>query len=449
MAELYPLPQDTLEAFKLAQARCWNLGLLFERYTGFTDGWLLEGKAKYGVFSDLAEKAKRAKSDSGYRDLLQQYHHRWQEAIKTAGAVDDCIFEASPEWRLAVGLGRENALETGFTFHRLYGFPYIPGSALKGLTQAWALWQVAERLGVPGLPPGTRRPGPTPVQQLEALLMEPDTDGRKSLLDKLRQDDEVPAAAHIKTGATDELLAELKNHAESYQAIFGTQQSRGRIVFFDAVPVEPPTLAVDVMNPHYGDYYQKKPGVPPADYLSPVPVYFLTVQADSRFAFAVASHEAGLARLACGRLKEALANLGAGAKTSAGYGYFELSRPTAIQSPTTQAVQIKAERPVVQPPSAQRHSSHGQVRYDIGKVYIADANEPDLRVPVDWKALGMDALAGKTPVEYEYEDLPSGKRKVVKVTSTLGPKSPQGLATRATRENTLGSIQPKCTRSKG
>lgn len=420
MADLYPLPRDTLEAFKSAQARCWNLGLLFERYTGFTDGWLLEGKAKYGVFIDLAEKAKRAKSDPGYRDLLQQYHHRWQEAVKTAGAVDDCIFEASPEWRLAVGLGRENALETGFTFHRLYGFPYIPGSALKGLTQAWALWQVAEWLGVPALLPGKKRSGPTPVQQLEALLMEPDTDGRKSLLDKLRQDDEIPAAAHIKTEAPGVLLAALKSDAESYQAIFGTKDRRGKVIFFDAVPVEPPTLAVDVMNPHYGEYYKKDSKTPPADYLSPVPVYFLTVQSGSRFAFAVASHEAGLARLACGRLKEALANLGAGAKTSAGYGYFEISRPTATESPAAQLVEVTIEQPATQPPPVQRYKSRGQVRYDIGKVYIADANEPDLRVPVDWKALGMDALAGKTPVEYEYEDLPSGKRKVVKVTRSKG-----------------------------
>lgn len=60
------------------------------------------------------------------------------------------------------------------------------------------------------------------------------------------------------------------------------------------------------------------------------------------------------------------------------------------------------------------------MRYDIGKVYIADANESGLRVPVDWKALDMDALPGKTPVEYEYEELPGGKRKVVKVTKSKG-----------------------------
>lgn len=402
MNDLYPLPRDTLEAFRRAQAKCWNLGLLFERYTSFGPNWTLEGKDKFGVFKGLKETAERARVDASYKQLIGEYHRRWLEVVKASGASDDCIFTASPEWRLAVGLGRESALETGFTFHRLYGFPYIPGSTLKGLTQAWALWQVAERCGVAALVPGERRDGPSPVQKLEETLMAAASPERSQALGAL--------------GLTDE-------DAETYQAVFGTQRSRGRVVFFDAVPVEPPTLAVDVMNPHYGDYYQKKPGVPPADYLSPVPVYFLTVQAGSRFAFAVASHEPELARHACEWLKEALSNLGAGAKTSAGYGYFELpqtssSSPTAAAPPTVQA---QTGQPVTQAPSVQRHTSRGQVRYDGGKPYVVDTTgESTLRLPVDWKMLGMDALGNKTPVEYEYEELAGGRRKVVRVTKVKG-----------------------------
>jgi CRISPR-associated protein Cmr6 len=126
----------------------------------------------------------------------------------------------------------------------------------------------------------------------------------------------------VKTALPEKLLPELDEQAKLYQASFGTVRGRGRVVFFDAVPIEPPKLKVDVMNPHYGDYYQRKPNVPPADYLSPVPVYFLTVERGSRFAFAVASEEFDLAKLACNWLKAALADLGAGGKTSAGYGYW-------------------------------------------------------------------------------------------------------------------------------
>ena len=46
---------------------------------------------------------------------------------------------AEPEWRLAVGLGNgANAHEIGLALHGTYGWPVIPGSALKGLAAAWA-----------------------------------------------------------------------------------------------------------------------------------------------------------------------------------------------------------------------------------------------------------------------------------------------------------------------
>jgi CRISPR-associated protein Cmr6 len=377
MADLYPLPRDTLEAFRSAQAGCRNLGLLFERYTGFGREWSLEGKDKYGVFADLAERAKRAKSDPSYRELLQYHYRRWREAVKTAGALDDCIFEAGPEWRLTVGLGRESVLETGFTFHRIYGFPYIPGSALKGLTQAWALWQVAERLGVPALPPGMKRPDATPIQRLEALLMESDTNQHGQLLDKLRDDGALPAEAHIKTATRDELLITLRGDAKSYQAVFGTQKARGRVIFFDAVPVDPPTLAVDVMNPHYGDYYKKGSKTPPADYLCPVPVYFLTVQVGSRFAFAVAADDPELAHQARDWLLDALANLGVGGKTSAGYGYLQATTPTAQQPVPPQREPTRT--PVPSPSSVEpatltwRTGTVREYRPDTGRGRLVDS----------------------------------------------------------------------------
>lgn len=321
----YALPKDTQAAFQRGQSSCFNLGLLFERYTPFGQGWALEGQNKYKAFDEVVKAAERAQREPGYHQLIQQHHRRWRDAAKAAGAPDDCIFEASPEWRFVVGLGRESVLETGFTFHRLYGFPYLPGSALKGLTQACALWWVAERLGVPAVLPGQNRPGQkTPIQQLEVLLTEPDGSKRREHLDQLRADIGIPPAARLKTAELDEMLCALNEDADRYQAVFGTVGAPGRVVFFDAVPVEPPRLKVDVMNPHYGDYYQK-PDVPPADYLSPAPVYFLTVEAGSRFAFAVVSRHADQARQAADWLVSALRDLGAGAKTSAGYGYFIVS----------------------------------------------------------------------------------------------------------------------------
>jgi len=110
--------------------------------------------------------------------------------------------------------------------------------------------------------------------------------------------------------------------------IFGSQfsekPSQGKVIFFDAIPLKFPKLKLDIMNPHYQEYYSDSSGkTPPADYLSPNPIFFLTVGEGAEFYFAVASRENGLATKAKKWLENALKELGVGAKTSAGYGYFE------------------------------------------------------------------------------------------------------------------------------
>jgi CRISPR-associated protein Cmr6 len=97
----------------------------------------------------------------------------------------------------------------------------------------------------------------------------------------------------------------------------------GQVIFFDAIPANSASLKLelDVMNPHYGPYYQG--AQPPADYHNPVPVFFLTIGLGSEFLFAVASQNADLATKAKEWLKKALEEMGVGAKTVAGYGLWK------------------------------------------------------------------------------------------------------------------------------
>ena len=90
-----------------------------------------------------------------------------------------------------------------------------------------------------------------------------------------------------------------------------------------------PLVTVDVMNAHYPDWYRDrgKDGVKPADNQNPNPVFFLTVAPGSELEFALLcrrrSSEARAAlERAEGWLRAGLSDLGAGAKTAAGYGYF-------------------------------------------------------------------------------------------------------------------------------
>ncbi len=114
-------------------------------------------------------------------------------------------------------------------------------------------------------------------------------------------------------------------------AVFGTTEQAGCVIFFDAIPLEVPKFQLDIMNPHYPNYYDnrgvssQKPA-PPADWDSPRPVFFLTVS-ETPYLFAIAARsEQGnrLLDLAEKWLKGALRELGIGAKTSADYGYWQI-----------------------------------------------------------------------------------------------------------------------------
>jgi len=110
--------------------------------------------------------------------------------------------------------------------------------------------------------------------------------------------------------------------------LFGGPGGMGSLTVLDALPTRPPTLETDVMTPHYGAYYRE--GKPPGDYLSPITVPFLAVAAGSTFRFYLLPSRRGdeeSLRRGAELLKEALETIGAGAKTSAGYGVFAVKAP--------------------------------------------------------------------------------------------------------------------------
>jgi CRISPR-associated protein Cmr6 len=258
----YPLPLDTSAALQRSLHKCQNPGLLFERYTPDLRG----SQAKQNALKDVC----RCKPDSR---ALDAYRHRLSALVKAADAI---TFQAKTNWRFVTGVGRNTPFEVGFTFHRLYGFPIIPGSGLKGLARAWAYFRLKEE-----------KPDSKPEE--DPMFM--------SVFGRAPKGDE-------------------------------SDGSVGGAVFFEAVPLDNPGLELDVMTPHFPDYYgDKKNRVPPADNQNPVPIPFLVVKGDVLFGFAVGwrgepNPEAHTQAVEW--LKAGLENLGAGAKTAAGYGYFVL-----------------------------------------------------------------------------------------------------------------------------
>ncbi len=200
-------------------------------------------------------------------------------------------FTATLNGRLIIDFARLSTLESGLSWHATLGVPRIPGSALKGLLRAALRPEI-------------------PADQLRELFGAPDLEQSKS---------------------------KSKSKSKSSQ----TEHTRGRLVLHDALPEDGEfQLGLDVLTPHFSDYYGGKGNTAPADWLSPVPQTFLTVVKTSfrvvigllpplgANADPAPTATAKLLKIVEDALKEAMRIEGLGAKRAVGYGRFVLtSRP--------------------------------------------------------------------------------------------------------------------------
>lgn len=120
-----------------------------------------------------------------------------------------------------------------------------------------------------------------------------------------------------------------KNEYEESQIIkeiFGSEDKIGQLIFFDSYP-ENFTVGTDVMTPHYGAYYSN--GSDPTDDLKPNPIKFPVVEKGAKFNIVVLSKQK-IYTIDENNInieeefKNFLTEKPLGAKTSVGYGYFEL-----------------------------------------------------------------------------------------------------------------------------
>jgi CRISPR type III-B/RAMP module RAMP protein Cmr6 len=273
---VYYLPRITARLLTPERVkRCKNLGLILDKYPERMAIEKGDGRGQWLRDMEPASHIDPALSENVYR--------RW---LVMTTAMHAQHFSSAIDWRMVMGLGGETVLETDITLHHLYGIPFIPGSALKGLTRAYVTGEVDEHKS----------------KQID-------------------DDDEV------------------------VQCIFGSQKQAGTVIFFDGMPLHGEArFVLDIMNPHYPDYYSG--ARPPTNDQNPVP--FLTVT-NTTFTFALAprdpnsdKHKADVEQVKAWLL-EALQKYGVGGKTSAGYGYFkkemsstESTRPEKLREPATQ-----------------------------------------------------------------------------------------------------------------
>lgn len=328
----YLVPKETAARLDSAFSKCRNLSLILGRYA--TDEVVQDHKNVGPWLRSFISNF----SPSNLDPLLKATFGRWQ--AMTAFVPDR--FTGRALGRVLVGFGGKGALDFGLTLSFMTGLPTIPGSALKGMTRAYGLLTIAANMAEarevksPLVMPAQGNSDPM-LEQLDTVLASSDRNAKalRSALGELSR--------HFNL-TPDALVDALEQYADAnlYRAAFGSQEAGGACVFYDAV-VAPgpaqghrPLYEVDVMTPHFKDYYDDVNGVrptyqrPPHDGQNPVPITFLTVAARTRFAFAVGLRQPlradPFAQVARNRtvewLRSALHELGVGAKTAAGYGVF-------------------------------------------------------------------------------------------------------------------------------
>ncbi len=213
------------------------------------------------------------------------------------------------------GLGNEHPLENGFAFLNPYGLPYLPGSGVKGV-----------------------------LRQAARELASGEWGDAKGWSDELRYDwpmGHEPGGPPVKLSMLDVLFGRETGEGEQ-------EHFRGAFTFWDVIPqIAGDSLLVEIMTPHYSEYYQQKKSgnererrreqqarvLSPHDSGQPNPICFLTVPPGSRFVFHVTCDTLHLARIAPdlaendrwkqlleAAFEHAFRWLGFGAKTAVGYG---------------------------------------------------------------------------------------------------------------------------------
>jgi len=255
------LPQDTFKFISDKHVTCDNLLLSIN---------------KFSLDKELKHSAR-----TNYKSNIKQYYDfvvKYRAMLENIPGIDMSIIYIKPTWRFIVGLGNPSVYETSLTLQHIYGFPIIPGQAIKGVV-------------------------------------------RNFVIKEFYNSDEKSALKCPK-----------------FYNIFGNQDRIGKVTFFDSYPITEPFFDFDIMNPHFVDYYSDKK--PPTDDQKPRPIKFINIVGEKKAGnneskqsiFMLAFGVTNNSEVECNypkvkNLKElitmALSEYGLGAKTSSGYGLFK------------------------------------------------------------------------------------------------------------------------------
>lgn len=233
--------------------------------------------------------------------LAERVAARRRAALRALAAAADGIrvvtVIAEPQGAFVTGTGDGGIRDVGIELHGTYGWPVLRGTTLKGVARAFARDEgtadgdgtdgddadedgTADAEAIFGVPPGSDSPGRA---------------GAVTFLDALPGENGVQVTEHV-----------LTPHTRGYRL-------------------------GDDGDDDEGDGNEDGQPKPPAEYINPVPVPFLALEGGS-FPVHLIGPEPEVTQ-AAGILARALGEIGLGAKTTSGYGYFKTEVVPGVYEP--------------------------------------------------------------------------------------------------------------------
>jgi CRISPR/Cas system CMR subunit Cmr6 (Cas7 group RAMP superfamily) len=402
------MPSDTRSALGPNAEKCESRALLLER---FCDPTAKEDVRKQ-VFT-------RAMSKSGISIKPPVWTH-WlaQSAFMP--------LYAQLQSRLMVNMAGGVMENAGLCLDR-FGLPYIPGSAVKGCARRAAIAALHEWCVTGDKPGGSDNPlAPccepfsTPEKMLAAIAR---VFGWAELdwADQPNQSDFAWACGNawpaLRETVVRQLAADLRLplEADDRKPWKGLPNFGGSISFLPAYPVDLGTtgkvdglplegpqlgkLELDVVTCHHREYYASDdPNAVATDTEEPVPVVFPAVAPGHVFAFALAPLRGGDAQSAEHArtwLKTGLETFGLGAKTNAGYGWFDCSE--ALQKAVgaiveLQIAELKKKQAEAEAQRKAQAEAEAKARAEQERLANAPSHE---RFKVEYSKLGDERFAAQ------------------------------------------------------
>ncbi len=401
------MPSDTAAALGPNAEKCDSRSLLLDRFVDAT----AKEDARKSIFTRAFTKP-----------CIRNKAISWPPFLTNGVGLklDDLLF-GKLQARLMVNMAGGVMENAGLCLDR-FGIPYIPGSAVKGCARRMAIQEMLEQ----------------PTDQKAALLVNialvfgwGDLDWSHKQKDGRFISDFAYACGaadweEIREGAAKLLFAafpnwksdpkkplwlSLPNYAGSLSFLPAYPTDLGKTGKVDGLPLDVPPfgkLELDVVTCHHREYYAGNPRFANApDTEEPVPVVFPAVAPGHVFVFAVVplrGCDAQLLKQARYWLKAGLETFGIGAKTNAGYGWFDCSealQQSARAEVERQLTEDKKRQAEAQAARQAKEEAEAKVREELARVANAPPHE---RSKLEYLKLDDERFAAQAKKHVEMTD---------------------------------------------